>query len=98
MRNPWIGRSNSSRVMSWPPKKPYVPPPLRQNQNVIVRIARPVGVCVTDVSFDVHFFPSGVHPLLVDVVHPKPRFARWGCNYFKSVRFLQPATLQTEFV
>ena len=61
------------------------------------RIAWPVGLCVADVSFDVHFFPSGVHPLLVDVVHSKPRFARWGWNYFKSVSFLHPATLQMEF-
>ena len=58
---------------------------------------QPIGLCVADVSFDVHFFPSGINPLLVDVVHSKPRFARWGWNYFKSVTFLQPATLQMEF-
>ena len=57
----------------------------------------PVGVFVTDVSFYVNFLPSGVDPLDVDIVHPKPGFTRRVCNYFKSGSFLHPAALQMEF-
>ena len=52
---------------------------------------------MTDVPFDGNFFPSGVHPLVVDVVHPKPGFSRWVGKDFKSGSFLQPAALQMVF-
>ena len=61
------------------------------------RSYQPVGLCVTDVPFYGNFFPSGVHPLVVDVVHPKPGFSRWVCKDFKSGSFLQPAALQVVF-
>ena len=52
---------------------------------------------MTDVSFDCNFFLSGIHPLFVEVVHPKPGFPRWVCKDFKSGSFLQPAALQVVF-
>ena len=57
----------------------------------------PVGLQMTDVPLYVNFFFSWVHPLLVDVVYPKPGFARWICNDFKSASFLQIAALQFVF-
>ena len=49
---------------------------------------------MSDVPLDVNFFFIWVHLRLEDIVHPKPGFARWVCNDFKSESFRQITALQ----
>ena len=57
----------------------------------------PVCVRVADVPFDINHLRLWICPFDLYIVHPQPSFARWFCNDFKSLAFLQSATLQCVF-